>query len=88
MNEGISIVERFGPSLLVPGKFEFIAIDCLVKRPQHACVESMMSHPKHVIITGRNGGLIQLQLETRIDGKNIHFMPQAKGPASILVFGF
>jgi len=88
MNTGVKIIERFGPSPLVPGKFEFIAAECILSNPDRVCVESMMSNPKHVIITSRNDGPLIVQCEARIEGKNITFLPNNKGPVSIIVFGF
>lgn len=87
MNKGVEIIERYGPSPLPPGKFEFIAINCLEKQPEQVCVESMLANPRHVIITGRNE-IVNLPINPKIIGKNIFFEPWHIGPASVIVFGF
>lgn len=85
--EGVKLVKRFGPTLMAPGKFEMLVVDCEVKRPNRVFVESMMASPQWVIMTTINAGPIQIPFEPIIDGKKISWKPWEKGLCSVLIFG-
>ena len=100
MEEGLTVLERFGPIPLGPLKLEIIQVFFNVSNslgsmlsnasmPENlnwAKLDTRMSNPKYVFIGGQNEVALNFG-RTRIEGKILNIAPFAAVNATVVVVG-